>query len=243
MDFAFSFTVAVIATAFFFESVLGFGGGIIAVPLLAQFMTPANAVATVLFFQILNSAYLASGNFRKADMPTLKALAPTMIVASFAGVFLNTYMPQKFFMAVLGVLILADLARARFSPGFGSAAVRATPAPVVGGIVGLILGAFGIGGPILVMYFNEKISDRFVFRATLIAVFFISNCVRGVTSAFTDVFNIELLKQCLLVLPFFACAIFLGQRLHNRVSEKVFRRGVEILLFLAAISLLFRAVF
>ncbi|MBU6234812.1 MAG: sulfite exporter TauE/SafE family protein [Alphaproteobacteria bacterium] len=237
----FALATAIICTAFFIEALLGFGGGIIAVPLLAQFLEPAKAVTIVLFFQLLNSLYLASTNYKKADRQSLRLIVPSIVIASIAGVLLTPYMSQTFFMFVLGALILLDLIRARFYPSLGSEAMREAPPVLIGGVVGLILGAFGIGGPILVMYLNEKFTDRFVFRATLISIFFVSNSIRGLTSVFTTAFDGTVLKYCLIALPFFLLSIFLGQKAHNYLGQAAFRKGVELLLFLAAISLIVRS--
>lgn len=234
------FTVIIISSAFFVEACIGFGGGIISVPLLVLYMPPTEAVSLILIFQFLKSIVLAPLNYRQASREILLRLLPGVFLGSIIGVLWTALLPEKIVLASLAVLILIYLVRERFFANVGKGKIGKTPATVIGGSAGWILGAFGSGGPVLVMYLKEKIQDRISFRATLITTFLISNVTRLIASATTGVFNHNTLILAGLTLPFFTLGIYLGQKYHAQINEQVFRTAIDLLLLIAAVSLLFK---
>jgi uncharacterized membrane protein YfcA len=101
----------------------------------------------------------------------------------------------------------------------------------------------GTGGPVLTMYLTAAIKDKRSLRATLIFLIFVTSVVRLGISARQDLFTPPILHLALLTLPFFLAAIALGANLQNSVSDKYYRLGLNAILALSAVVLVFKAVY
>jgi len=119
------------------------------------------------------------------------------------------------------------------------------PLPLVAGAIVLLLGGFihGIfasGGPLIVYYASRELKDKSCFRATLSALWLVLNSflignyyIRGQIQAHTLEFTASLL-------PALIIGILIGEFLHYKVNERLFRFVVYIVLFFTGIVILAR---
>ena len=229
--------IAILAFAFWVKATIGFGSGLIAIPLLALFIAPSDAITLVLIFA-LGDVPLVWVNRHKVSWGLLKKILPGAIFGCVIGTLAQAYLPGEIVRKVLGVLILMYVLKSVYFPAWGQAGIHKFPKVLTGGLGGFINGGFGVGGPIFVMFYREVIKNQAVFRATLLATFFFTNVVRVFVSAPVGLINEQVLSLALYgLVPFFA-AIYIGQRYHARVSKRVFMYGVNTLLTLAGLGLL-----
>lgn len=103
---------------------------------------------------------------------------------------------------------------------------------------GIIQGALAAGGPLVVTYAQHAIHDRRAFRATLFFVWMTFNFIFTVSSFIGPSRQPYVLLLGLYAMPVLALGMWLGQKLHNRASEKSFQVMVLVILLLSGISLL-----
>jgi len=155
-------------------SIVGLGGGFIAVPLLRLFFHfgPAAAAATSLVLVFANTAS-ASIAFLRQKRIALELVAPIALAAipgSVAGAVLATHVSGRIFdflYAGLLIVIAIDVLRRAKRPPAG---LTDQPRPVrrrnllpwlgAGALIGLVSSLFGIGGGVvavpLLMYFTKR---------------------------------------------------------------------------------------
>ena len=103
---------------------------------------------------------------------------------------------------------------------------------------GVVHGMFVIGGPFLVIYASQTMKDKGEFRATLSFVWIILNSVILFTN-FEKILIPEYSIQSLIsVLPLII-GMYIGNKLHNKMSQKFFMMLTFVLLILSAIPLFF----
>lgn len=104
---------------------------------------------------------------------------------------------------------------------------------------GIIQGAFGSGGPFVIIYAAKAIQDKRSFRVTLSLIWVIMNTVRLTNWLMHgELLNREMGALLLLCLPVTITGLLLGDYLHRKVSEYHFRLGVYILLAVSGLFML-----
>ncbi len=241
MEIEFALTLLIIFAAFFGESLFGFGGGLIAIPLLSLILGVKDAVTLVLVFQFLMGILILK-NYKSIDWKVATPMTYTLVIGVIAGTLLLSGLGTAFLQLFLAAIIILFLVKSEF---FGTITLGKGKNNLYGSIAGLagglLQGLIGAGGPILTMYTSTAIEKKIAIRATLIYLFFIPNILRMAISVPQHLFTDQIIHLSLLALPLFALAIYLGQRTHHFVNEKHYRLSINIVLTFSALALLIKA--
>ena len=155
------------------------------------------------------------------------------------GIWMSKSLPKEGLQWILAVFF----ALIGIHGSIREASRRTKPVPATGlkkillsGIVplgGLMQGAFGSGGPLVVVYAARTLVDKSVFRVTLCLVWFTLNTVL-LTDWIRDprfhAMNMQAMKAILVCMPFTIGGLVLGNYAHHRVNETQFRRMVYAVL-------------
>jgi uncharacterized protein len=181
------------------------------------------------------------------DWPLIDWRAVAVFIpGSLAGVALGLYvfktLDQQLLARLLGAYILLYAAYSLF----GERMFRAPPAPprwlihpvaAAGALVATIFG--GLAGPIYVTYFDAMRMSKSVFRVTVSTTLLVLNVVRSIGYVATGVFRIDdFVLVAAAVLPV-VLGTWAGDRLHDRLDPKAFRRAIGALLVASGAGLLF----
>ncbi len=233
-------TPLILALAFFGESIFGFGGGLISIPLLSLLIGVRGAITLVLIFQLC-MGLLIWRSYKHIDWKTAIPMVPFIIIGTIIGTLLLSRASVVFLQLMLASWILVFLIKMIWFSGFTLGHKRSSVTATAAGLgSGLLQGIIGTGGPILTMYLSVAIPRKLALRATLIYLFFITSIVRLGISIPKHLFTSHLLYLALITLPFFLIAILLGQRVHEKLSDTYYWRGIYIILAGSAIILLYK---
>ena len=233
--------ILIIAGAFFLQSVFGFGGGLISIPLLSLIVGVKTAVTLVLMFQMC-SCVLLFAIWKEVNWKFVFRCSPWLIGGAAIGVKALSGLADEPLIWCLVFAIILYLIRAVFFPnsklGIKNHHVLSA---LGGGLGGIFQGMLGTGGPPLVMAISEAKLPKSEMRATLTALFFIMNIVRISLSSVTGLVTDEIVRMTLIILPFFLLGIYLGHKVHYRVKEEYYRHAVNLILLGSVVSLVFKA--
>ena len=229
--------VIIICIAFLTEAVFGFGGGLIAVPLLSLFLGVQDAVTTVLIFQ-LGMGVLLLKSYKHIHWSHAWPLTIGLLVGTIVGTYGLATIDELLLTKILAVSILVFLVLPFVLKKSPTSKEKSSVVGVLSGVIGgWFQGIIGTGGPVFTMYLSAIAQDKYAFRATLIFVFFVTSIIRTGTSFSLGLFNQQVLTiASFALLPYFL-VLFLGSKLHVKVKPEHFKTGVNIILLLAAISL------
>lgn len=218
----------IIAAAFFLESIFGFGGGMVSIPLLGLILPIQDAVTLVLFFQF-GLAALSIRSLRRIDWPVLRLLAPGLLCGTELGILTLGRLPEATLRHGLGAVLLLYFLFRSFLRTQLAANTSGAVACTIGLVGGYMQAATGMGGPVFSVYLFERTRSPIEFRSTIICLFAISSLCRLLILIPTGQVSVETVTKVIWVLPVFAAAVICGNRLHGRVRPQIFSHSIDAL--------------
>ncbi len=228
--------ILAIFLGFFIQTVVGFAGALIALPILLLAMTLQDAIAYLALFYLYSSAILVVKEWKNIDKPVLLKLAIATIVGVTLGIWILQYGKPLVLKKMLGGFILlyviytmflvknTNTKNTRFSFIFGLAG-------------GFFSGLFSTGGPLYVMVVKNTVVDMRTFRATMIGVLGLITITRVPILYAQDILTYNHFYNSLFIIPVFLLATFLGKVLYNKLNESVLKNIVLGLLFISGMVL------
>jgi len=227
----FAFACAVLVLAQIVYVVFGFGSGLIAVGgLTLLFPQVQDVVVLLLLVNLPAEIIVVFKSWREILWRPIASLS----VGIALGILLGTYMLREsdpqLILNILGIfLVLVGLLFLRL-PGGGRCHPPTWAAPPVGLLSGWLTGMLGTGGPPLIVWYHLSAGNKAIFRANLMTIFLLMTFVRVPSYAIGGLITGRLLWSSLAVLPAVIFGVWLGHRLHIKISEIWFRRLVSGLL-------------
>lgn|SRR5690554_3599983 len=215
------------------EAVTGFGSIVIALSLGALIMPVPELLPILVPLNIIMTSWLTFKLRKQIDLPLLwQRILPLMLLGTMVGYVLLPWLNERWLKPLFGLLIVwfssRELWRLRHSRPAHHSAWLTIPLIFFAGISH---GLFASGGPLLVYALAGTSLDKAHFRATLICVWFLLN------SALTIAFLLD--GRLLPALPTVAylalllpLGVWLGEKLHSRVDELLFRKLIYGLLLI-----------
>jgi uncharacterized membrane protein YfcA len=229
----------VVAAAFMIRGLVGFGSGLLMVPLLLllfdiQLVVPTAASLAVLA-GVLSLSTFETWKYVRKDLMLM--MLAGVIVGIVLGAFVLASYGGELLKRLFGVFVALYALKMLFwneVKVWASGRYGGLVAGLVGGCLG---GMFGTGGPPVVMYLDTKVQDKRAFRATLIFYFLVANTWQFVANCFTGLINGEVLRFALYLLPAFVVGNLAGAMLHVKINQALFNKVVALVLLVTGVLL------
>ena len=236
----FVIAAAVFTGAYVIFGISAFGAALFTVPILSHFL-PLDFVLPMCALIDMAAALALGVRFsRDADWSELKWMVPLSAAGAVAGVTLLVSLPRHATIAGIGAFLVAYALYA-LRRGEAVRTVSRAWGPVAGFIGGAFGTLFGVGAPPYAIYLTHRLHDKLEFRATLSNMVIFSVSIRVVVFALSGFMLAERLIGFVLLVPFALAGLWIGNRIHGRVSRAGLLRVVAGLLLLIGLSLLVRA--
>jgi len=233
---------SIVFLAFFVRGISGFGSATVAIPLLAHFIALKLAVPLLLIHDLLSTLATVSIDRRAVDKSEIIALLPPSIAGVIVGVTLLVTVPAQPLLATLGVLVIVFGIRTLINPQGDKRISRlwAIPAGLAGGALG---GAFGSGAATPSMiYLTHRLADKSRVRGTFSGFAIFDYTLRIIIFAVAGVLlSDDLLLLVAVTLPAMMLGLYIGNKLHGRISTNQAFKVIGTLLIVSGLSLLWKA--
>jgi uncharacterized membrane protein YfcA len=233
-------TLAVLAFSTTIRSVFGFGDALIAMPLLAMILGLKTATPLVALIAFTIAIVILFTTWRSLKIGSASRLIISTMVGIPLGIALlkgvDEWLMQSLLACVLLLfsgLNLSNLVVPKLKSDNSSY--------LFGFVAGLLGGAYNTNGPPIVIFASMRDWPPAEFRATLQGYFFVTGFMLLGAHALGGLWNERVFTLYGLSLPVVATSIWLGSKLHRKVSPERFRKAIHVLLVLVAIMLLFNA--
>lgn len=230
----------VVAFAFFTQSLIGFGGGLIAVPILSLFMPVQDVVVALLLYGFA-MGLLIFKTHQKTQWAEIRKLVPGVLIGATLGALGLKYIPGDAMRLILASYIILHLLRThtKFDPL--KLLIEKGGALFSGFLGGTLNTMLATGAPAFVLYLKDRAVSSTEFRANVVAILFLSNIPRALATWSTGLITLDIVKLSLIGFPGFLLALYLGQKFHDRVPQALFFKLVDVVLICSAVSLILKA--
>ncbi len=222
---------------FFVQTIIGFAAVLVALPLLLIVLELREAVVFISLLLGVFSFVLILQNYRDMNRRILLEVGDSGFLGLLLGLYLLTVGNPIILKQGLGLFILLYASYVLIS---GKRLLAVNRFGLLFGFVGGVFsGLYSTGGPLYVSYITNRLEDKRVLRATLLGTLGWINLSRLPVMAARDMITFPLLTLALFSLPVLGLAIFLGNRMVNRLDREQFFRLIVLVLLVAGITLLY----
>lgn len=238
--FATSLIAISFSLGFFIESILGFGGSLIGYAILTFFLDVKSMILAALYIGTISSAKIIYTDYKSFDKKIFFKSLPITLIGLFFGTFLFVKLPAEILSCTLGGLLFLLAIKILFFDKYVFPKIFKSKLVLIGGIAH---GAFGVGGPFLANALQKDFQNKSNLRTTLACFFVFFNLIRFVQLALQNKLKAEFFINIWWAIIPVLFAIKLGHKVHLKISENLFKKGVAVMTVIAAIKLISNAFF
>jgi uncharacterized protein len=238
------FCATVVTVAFAVRGGTGFGGGAIAVPLLALVFPVPVTVPVVTVLNMLSSVGHGIADWRHIVWRVIWRVLPGSLAGVLAGLYMLTLFDPQPLARALGVfVVLYALYVMAFAGRQVTVPQRWLPAVAVlsstaAGLIGSLFG--GAAGPVYVVYLNALQLGRDAFRVTITTIMLFQGVTRMAGYAALGLYDRHTLLLLAAALPMMLAGSWLGARVVRHFNPLWFSRAVGVVLLASGTALIFR---
>lgn len=223
------------------EAITGFGCTVLAFPFVIFLMDDLEQAKIVL--SILAWALAAYFVVTKFSSINWKQFGIILLLAGLGlplGILMFKNLDAALLKKILGVFIIISAAVQLFKcyvPNKGNWKLPSFVGYLFLFVGGIVHGAFAVGGPLIVLYSAGKLPDKSQFRATMCLLWTTLNTVLILQYMNEGSLTLKIGQDLLFLLPFLIAGIVVGELIHKKVSEILFRKLIFSSLFLVGVAM------
>ncbi len=232
----------VILISGFIRGFLGFGSGLITIPILSFLYSPVFAIVFNIIIEIPTTIYLT---FIGAKTCKFKEISPMffsmMLTIPIGTIFLISIDEQiiKIIMSILVIFFVILIAS-----GWRLKSTITKYVLLISGIIsGLMQGVTGMGGPSFATVLLSKDDKEEVIRGNILIMSAGIVISAVISMYYFNLFSLELLLTGIIAAPFYILASYTGSRFYNLSGKKYFRNISLFVLGLIGLATLIGALF
>lgn len=219
----------------------GFGFSLLAITSLSLIFPPAQVIPAIFLLEIAASLHMLPSIWRDVHWRSLAFLLAGTILGTPIGVYFLANVPQAPMTLALALFVLA--ATALLWRGFALKTMPNAPATLaVGTATGIANGAFGIGGPPVILFYFASPAGHAAGRASLVAFFILTDVTGLIFLSREGLVTGEAGLLALAFLPALAAGVWLGSRSFRTADPARFRQIVLVILAVLALMTAMKAV-
>jgi uncharacterized protein len=211
----------------------GFGFSLLSITSLSLVLPPAQVVPSIFMLEVAASIRLLPEVWKDIHWRSVAPLLVGCIVATPFGVWLLAHVPAPPMQIALGLFVF--IATALLWLGF---ALKSMPGKIastaVGAASGFANGAFGIGGPPVILFYFASPAGNIAGRASLIAFFLATDIIGLSFQSREGLVTWDTAQRALVFLAPLLIGIWIGTRGFKNADPETFRKIVLVVLALLA---------
>jgi uncharacterized protein len=220
----------------------GFGFSLLTITALSIFYPPVEIVPSIFMLEVAASVNLLPGIWKDIHWKSLLPLTIGCLIATPLGVWALANVPPAPMQLAISIFVLA--ATYLMWKGFALKSMPGTAASTaVGAASGLANGAFGIGGPPVVLFYFASPAGNIAGRASMIAFFIATDVIGLVNQSTQGLITKQSIIQAAAFLPPLLIGVWLGARGFKNADPAVFRKYVLVILAGLAVIIFAKATF
>lgn len=216
----------------------GFGFSLLSITAISLILPVAQIVPSIFLLEVAASINLIPGIWREIHWRSLAWLMVGYVIGLPFGTYALIHAPEAPTQIVLGIFVISTAIL--MLRGFRLQRTPAAPATTATGVAsGVLNGAFGIGGPPVVLFYLSTPGAAAMGRASIIFFFLFTDLLGLAYYATQDgIVTARSFVQAVLWLPALLIGVWIGAHGFKRMNQEAFRRWVLVILIaLAALGI------
>jgi len=246
MDISYIIFTIIVFISYTIGTVTGFGSTILALTLGIHLFSIDQILPAILPLNIMLNLYILIRHPEGIQKNILfKKVLPYMSLGFIAGIMLfRLYVNSPIIKTVFGIMIvILSLHEIRLLLSKKNSIRKPIPGRKSSAYIffaGIIHGIFAASGPFIAYTIGKMELTKNEFRSTLPVLWVILNSILVISYIFTGMMKHETIKLILILLPVVITGIVVGEKIHTRINEHIFKVVVFSVLVLAGLSIIIR---
>lgn len=216
----------------FVQRVSGFGLGIFAMMFLPHFMPSHTAAATIAtLFSCITSTYNSVRYRRNVEFKTALPMICAALVSIPIAVYFSAAVSGEIFKILLGAVLIVLSIYFMFFNKRNKIKPTCFNGILAGALGGTLNGLFSTGGPPVVLYLSNAMTDNITYFATIQFYFCFTNLYATATRALNGIISIEMLIYA--AIGVVGCMI--GDLIGKSVFEKLNSNKLKYIIYIGMI--------
>lgn len=225
--------------------VIGFAANVLALPVLSMFLPLKTAVAVLMLIvavQIVIQAFMYRRNIHWREVGHI--VVWTLLGMPIGFVALNV-LPELVMKAVLGLFVAGTALKGIVDDARGKKAGTFQEKPYHKLLLffsGLLTGAFGCGGPLMVVYCRNRYRDKDAFRMMQFGAGSIIMTLPCLAYAASGAYTAQGIPYIIVGFVAVAIALKASAAIARRMKTTIFQQLVNVVLLISAVTLMWQVV-
>lgn len=224
----------------FLRGFIGFGSGLLMIPILSYFYSPVFAMVFNIVIEIPATIYLTFVGIKKSNLKEITPMMFTMMLTIPFGTIFLVSVDEQIIRTLMSLLLIFFVIL--IATGWRIKSTITKYVLVLGGAIsGLMQGATGMGGPPYVTVLLSKNDSDDVARANILVI--TSGLVISaiISLYYFGLFTKDILLTGALSAPIYVFATYIGTKFFNYSGNKYFRNSSLIALGVVGLATLIGA--
>ena len=226
----------ILFTANVIQAITGFAGTLLAMPLSMMLIGVHEAKVILNIMAVLSCLILASKSRKHIQLKILLNIIAWMAVGMVFGIWIFEHLSLNILLPFYAIMIILIALKKLLIKN----EIKMSKWMLNGVLLaaGIIHGMFVAGGALLVVYASTVLKNKENFRATVAAVWVVLNTGLMISDFVQGYMTPGVIKMAgISILPLLL-AIYVGNKIHERIDQKVFMKITYALLLASGISIL-----
>ena len=224
----------------FLRGFIGFGSGLLMIPILSYFYSPVFAMVFNIVIEIPATIYLTFVGIKKSNLREITPMMFTMMLTIPFGTIFLVSVDEQIIRTLMSLLLIFFVIL--IATGWRIKSTITKYVLVLGGVIsGLMQGATGMGGPPYVTVLLSKNDSDDVARANILVI--TSGLVISaiISLYYFGLFTKDILLTGAISAPIYVFATYIGTKFFNYSGNKYFRNSSLIALGVVGLATLIGA--
>ncbi|MCA9892805.1 MAG: sulfite exporter TauE/SafE family protein [Anaerolineae bacterium] len=219
------------------QSIVGFGSGLISVPLIIPLLGMGSTQAIIAFTGLVTSIGMIWRYRSDMQFQHIWRIILASLIAIPIGVRIPELVPRDTALFALGVIILAYVLYV--SSGLHMPHLHNRWGYLIGSFGGLLQGAFNTAGPPYVMFATSQRWPPFEFKGNIQTIFFVSGLFVVLAHWQIGNYGGDAVQIIAILIPARLLGLWLGGKVDRYIQPEPFRKVVLVMLALIGLNLIF----
>jgi uncharacterized membrane protein YfcA len=225
----------VFCLCFCVQSVFGFAGNILSVTILSFFFDIKEIIVLAVIVGGIASLLILLSDRKSFSWKLLLEILIPSVPGILIGVFFLRKYDSDFILQLFSIFLIVYALWTLMAP---KTHIPNILKPLMNFVSGIFGGIFGGAGPFLIAAMREKFKNKSALRGTFAMLSIVFTVIRIPLYFQGNVSSIDnVVPFWWVIFPLIFC-IWIGHRIHVKISERYFRIGISALLLVAGISFL-----